>query len=80
MRYCKAFDELPLLVNIILAIFAPIVHFIYAVILDGTQNKPISLILDIVSFVCFGIVFYVLNLVFIIGKKEIFAFSKLNIN
>lgn len=75
MEFCNAVDKFPYVANVLLAVFFPIIHFIYAVIFDVTKNNMVALILDILSFFCLGIVFYILNLVYVIAYKKVFAFS-----
>lgn len=77
MGYCKALDGLPRIVNILFAIFLPILHVIYAIIYDVTNTNWIALVLDILSFACFGIVYWVFDLIWIIGKHKVFSFADL---
>ncbi len=75
MEYCQALDGLPRIVHILFAIFLPILHLIYAVIYDVSNNNMVALILDLVSFIAGGIVYWILNLIFVLLKNQVFSFS-----
>lgn len=77
MEFCTAVDKFPYVANVLLAIFFPIIHLIYAIIFDVSKNNMVAVVLDILSFAFFGVIFYVLNLVYVIAYKKVFAFSYL---
>lgn len=75
MEYCQALDGLPRIVHILFALFLPILHLIYAVIYDVSNNNMVALILDLVSFLAGGLVYWILNLIFVFLKNQVFSFS-----
>lgn len=77
MEFVNSIARLPSVVNILLAIFVPVIHLVCAVILDVTENNMTSLILDLVVFLCGGIVYWVLNLVYVISGKGFFRFASM---
>ena len=77
MEYCKALDGLPRIVNILFAIFLPILHVIYAIIADVTNKNTIALVLDILTFVLGGVIYWVMDIVWVITKHQVFAWSYL---
>ena len=75
MHCCQALDGLPRIVHILFALFLPILHLIYAVIYDVSNNNMVALILDLVSFIAGGVVYWILNLIFVLLKNQVFSFS-----
>lgn len=76
MDYVNAIDRLPLGVNILLAIFLPVIHFVYGLILDISEQNYMSLALDLVVFVALPLVYWILNLVYVCTDKGPFRFAK----
>ena len=76
MEFNRAIDGLPRIVNILFSIFLPIIHVIYAVIKDVTDNNTIAVVLDIISFVFGLIVYWVLNLIWVLTKEKIFTWAE----
>lgn len=77
MEYCKFIDSLPRIANILFAIFLPILHVIYAIIYDVSRSNTIALVLDLLSFVFGGVIYWVLDIIWIVTKHKVFSFADL---
>ncbi len=64
----KTFDNLPLIVKIILAIFADIVIGIYRVVRGIDENKTVAIVVGIVTIFC-GAFMWLVDLIYLIVKE-----------
>lgn len=77
MEYCKFIDSLPRIASILFAIFLPILHVIYAIIYDVSRSNTIALVLDLLSFVFGGVIYWILDIIWIVTKHKVFSFADL---
>lgn len=77
MEYCKFIDSLPRVANILFAIFLPILHVIYAIIYDVSKNNMLALVLDLISFLAAGVIYWIFDIIWIVTKHKVFSFADL---
>ncbi len=77
MEYNNWIDGLPRIANLLFAIFLPILHVIYAVIQDVDRNNTIAIVLDVLSFVFGVLVYWILDIVWVITRQKVFSWSDL---
>jgi hypothetical protein len=69
-------DSLPKIVKILFAIFLDILFVIYRIIADASANKTMLILWDIIFGLLIGIVFWVMDLIYIITKDQVFSFAE----
>ena len=77
MSYVNWVKGLPRVVQIIFAIIPPLHLFFLAaaIVRDIVEKNWLALVLDIIFGAPLGFVFWILNIIWVIGKKEIFTFG-----
>ena len=77
MSYVNWVKGLPRVVQIIFAIIPPLHLFFLAaaIVEDVLAKKWLVMVLDIIFGGPLGIVYWILNIIWVIGKKEIFTFG-----
>jgi hypothetical protein len=77
MEFCNWMDKLSKPVKTILAIFLDILFVIYRIIKDVTANNTTLLLMDILlGIVPIPFVFWIMNLIYIITKGQVFSFAE----
>ena len=75
MSFCNWMDKLPLWLKVVLAIFPTnILWVIYRIIKDA--NNVTLVVLDVLFGFFVGVVFWILNLIWLITKGEAFSFGE----
>lgn len=77
MEYCNWMDKLPKIVKILFAIFLHILYIIYRLVKDIVGGaKGLVIVLDILLGIApVPFVFWVLNLISVILKEQVFDFA-----
>jgi hypothetical protein len=77
MEFCNWMDKLPKIVKILFAIFLPILYIIYRLVKDIVGNaNAVIIVLDILLGIApVPFVFWILNLIWIISKDQVFDFA-----
>lgn len=77
-KYYDFMDNLPYILKVLIAIFLNILWVIYRLFKDIEANDVTLILFDVLfGIVPIPVVFWVLNLIWIIVKKEVFSFQEL---